>query len=290
MKAFIFSLLLFGLCTMGVQGQEVDSLSGPEAALQAQEDSIRQVNQALADSIQAQAAQLQLQADSIKQANQIYVDSLKANEYPVILKDTLLYIYSGIGNLSIEERAHKIEKRLQDLVNHLDFQADSLTSGQDEGYWNILHKDEIIMTVTQEDSVARGLSREVMAHNYLSILKNNLLKQREYKSLLQTVQEVGLTLIALLIIYILYRLTNRVYRYLFKQVVVKKDIWFKGFFYNKYEVLTPQRQLNGVVLVLKGLRLLSHLLMLYLTLPIIFSIFPATRGFANTLLDYVLNP
>jgi len=40
----------------------------------------------------------------------------------------------------------------------------------------------------------------------------------------------------------------------------------------------------------KAFRLITLLTILYLTLPLIFSVFPATKGIASTLLSYILNP
>lgn len=259
-------------------------------SIQARQDSIKTANQAIADSIQKQAAILQAQADSIKNANQLYVDSLRANAYPVILKDTLLYIYSGIGKLTIEERAKTIVDKLQELVNGSEFRADSLYVQAGESNWNVFHKDEILMTITPEDSVARGQSKEIMAKDYLRTLKTKLIEQRQYKGLLQRIKEIGLTILALLIVYIIYRLTNRLFRFISSFIDERQDKLFQGFTYNDYEVLTPERQLGIVHFLVRIARLFTHLVMLYLTLPIIFLIFPATRGIAETLLAYVLNP
>ncbi len=282
------------LDTIRTDSTQIDSLALRKQqvadSIRAYEDSVRAVNQAIADSIQRQAELLQAQADSIKKANQIYVDSLLANAYPVVLKDTLLYIYSGVGQLSIQERAKNIEQRLQELVNSLDFDADSLYNQQEGAYWNVMHKDQIVLTITPEDSIAQGLSEEIIAKEYLSILKTNLLQQRQYKTLVDRIKEGVLTVIALVFIYLLYLLTNRLFRFFLKRVYDYRQRFFKGFKYNNYEVLTPQRQLNFAIFALKMLRLSTHLLMLYLTLPIVFSIFPATRGIADTLFSYILNP
>ncbi|NJO02495.1 MAG: mechanosensitive ion channel family protein [Bacteroidia bacterium] len=107
---------------------------------------------------------------------------------------------------------------------------------------------------------------------------------------MERVREIGLTLVALLVIYLFYRLTNWLYRYILKRIYNARKQLFRGFNYNNYPVLSPGQQLSVVLFVVKSLRLLTHLLMLYLALPVIFSIFPATRGIADQLLEYVLNP
>ncbi|NJO02496.1 MAG: hypothetical protein HC880_13115 [Bacteroidia bacterium] len=202
MKKFIpFTALLF--CIFSTLSQAQDTLRSRADSLEvrnqqiadsvrAYQDSVKAARQAVADSIQREADRLQAQADSVNKANRLYLDSLLAQAYPVVLKDTLLYIYSGIGKLSIEERAKSIERKLQSLVNSDDFHADSLFIRPDEGYWSVMHKEQILLSVTPEDSAARGLSRERMARDYLQILRETSLSSDNTKPLWNGFGKLGL--------------------------------------------------------------------------------------------------
>lgn len=57
-----------------------------------------------------------------------------------------------------------------------------------------------------------------------------------------------------------------------------------------YELLTPERSLGAALMVNTALRWLVVLIALYLAFPVLFAIFPWTRGLTDTLLGYVLDP
>ena len=69
-----------------------------------------------------------------------------------------------------------------------------------------------------------------------------------------------------------------------------KAKYFTGFKIGNYEFLPPARQLD---VLLKGVSVLKwalYALVFYLSLPVIFSLFPFTKGWAQTLLGWILGP
>ena len=57
-----------------------------------------------------------------------------------------------------------------------------------------------------------------------------------------------------------------------------------------YELFTPRRELDAALLLLNVLRWVVIFLIIYLVLPLLFSIFPGTQDVADLLLGYVLTP
>ena len=64
----------------------------------------------------------------------------------------------------------------------------------------------------------------------------------------------------------------------------------KPFYIRKFKLLTAKQVVELIVFFLRLLKYLVTGLQLFLTIPIVFSLFAATRTFASTLFGYILNP
>jgi small-conductance mechanosensitive channel len=58
----------------------------------------------------------------------------------------------------------------------------------------------------------------------------------------------------------------------------------------KIKVLTTKQILNILLLLLRVLKYVFMAIQLFLTIPIVFSLFPQTKGLASTIFSYILNP
>ena len=55
-------------------------------------------------------------------------------------------------------------------------------------------------------------------------------------------------------------------------------------------MLDVEKEHKIILVILKLLKYLSYCLVIYIALPVVFSIFPVTKSIAYTLFDYFLNP
>jgi small-conductance mechanosensitive channel len=81
---------------------------------------------------------------------------------------------------------------------------------------------------------------------------------------------------------------------LFKRITTKILVWgrhnIKPFSVKKLRLLSVQQILNIINFSLRIVKYLIIAFQLFITLPIIFSLFPATRNLASTLFGYIINP
>jgi len=82
--------------------------------------------------------------------------------------------------------------------------------------------------------------------------------------------------------------------FLFKRLNIKlehagKDK-IKPFFIHKFKILTTKQVVKVIEVFLKAFKYLITGLQLFLTIPIVFSFFPATRNIASILFGYILDP
>jgi small-conductance mechanosensitive channel len=299
-KAILFYIVLFWLyqsCPLLAQG----NLPSRQDSI-ALADSIQQVLiEAKTDSIAAEAQRLQQMLDSLKthsgvaqQREKARLDSLKqallAQAQPVIFrKDTLFYVYEGLAGLSAAERAAQISRRIHELAHALNYNADSLHLREQDGFWEIYHLERFLLTITENDALAQNLSAKKVAEMHLLVIRSAIREYLDSKTLRDRVLEVVLALLALGVIYLLFRLTNRLFRWV-RQRIYSRRHQLKGFYIGNYEAVTPERLLRILLFGKDAVKWAIHLLMLYLTLPIVFGLFPATRGIAELLLSYILDP
>jgi len=64
----------------------------------------------------------------------------------------------------------------------------------------------------------------------------------------------------------------------------------KPFIIKKFKILTTKQIVRVIEFFLRALKYIITALQLFLTLPIVFSFFPATRDLSSTLFGYILNP
>ncbi len=211
--------------------------------------------------------------------------------HPVVFKDdTLFYIYSKIGPYKPTDRVNTIQRRITALMKEGDFEPDSLKIIDSEVSSDIWFKDRVVFSVTDEDALAEGESRKSLAQKNLLILRTKLNKDLKSRSIKTILLRTGLTLLELLIIYLLIKYINKLFEFTKRWLIDARGRILKGIRFKGYEFLDTERELRVALFLNNILRWLVIVIVLYLALPILFSIFPWTRGWAEKLFSYVLNP
>ncbi|MDR1250757.1 MAG: mechanosensitive ion channel family protein, partial [Treponema sp.] len=97
---------------------------------------------------------------------------------------------------------------------------------------------------------------------------------------------VGIIVIQALLIWIVWRLFDR-----FK---VKAAVWggqkLKPLTIKKLRLLTTKQMVNVLLFSLRILKYIVTVFQLFITIPLVFSLFPATKNLASVLFGYILNP
>ncbi|MBD1397438.1 mechanosensitive ion channel family protein [Pontibacter sp. JH31] len=210
---------------------------------------------------------------------------------PVILqRDTLFVLYAPVGSFTKEERAEAIGRRIQALAEDRFFQPDSINVLENALSVDVYYADRVLMSVTEADAAIADKSRKELAEIYAANIRRSVKTFSEQYSLREILTEIGLAILVLVVFFLLIRYVNKFFRYIFLKVEEQQNKWIKGFKVKNYEVLTPEREVGLVLTVMKFVRLVVIFMLVYFLLPVLFSIFPWTQGYADTLLLYILNP
>ena len=103
--------------------------------------------------------------------------------FPVFIEtDTLFSIYHGIGGFSPEKRAEEVNNKLLSLSRNDDVVFDSLKIVKSGGMILLTLDSLPILGITEQDAKTQGISLDIMAKYYSSILIDELNKVRSIDS------------------------------------------------------------------------------------------------------------
>lgn len=278
--------------------QKADSLSTADSI---QKDFIRRQIEALTANEVTKRKELEKKLnnlninDSLRRVSmKREIDSLKSisHSYPIIpYKDTVFTIFTKIGLITAKERAELINSRLKDLYKTFILRIDSLLLTDNGQSIDIMFNDKLIMSVNDYDAVWYGKSKSKLAVEYKNRILKDLKYYKENTSILTILKQIGLALLVLVIQYFLIKFVNMLYKGKIDTFIKKQQgVWLKGIVIKDYQVLDDEKLTQGILIISKFARWGTNLLQLYITLPVLFSIFPPTRRLAETLFGYVLSP
>ena len=224
-------------------------------------------------------------------------DSLRRLGVPVVFEgDTLFRVYRGVGSFTAAQRAQRVTARIAELSFLPRAQMDSLRVEPTEtGTWNVLYEDDVVNSVTEEDALAINSTTEAVARRNRAIITAVLIRAYEQRSLLTTLRDIGIFLALTVLLVLVWAgivkffhwlqnvLQQRLKRYMSRRMVSGGQSQF-------YKLFHPRAQLRALLFLVRVVRGLVLLLVLYLYLPLLFSQLSFTRGFGEKLLSFVLEP
>lgn len=233
-------------------------------------------------------------ADSLKTAEQRQcTDSLPALTpgVPVLADgDTLFMLYTGNEGYSTADRADMINGILTKISKDKSLHCDSVHMQEKENHTDIMYGDKVIIRITDLDAIRQGTSRQELAERYKPILEAKIKEMKEQHTLLQVIKRTALFLLVLGVQYLLFRLTNRLFRKLRRQIIRFKQQRLKPIVIRDYELLDTRRLGRILVFFSNLLRYAVLLIQLMFSVPILFAIFPQTEKLAMKIFLYIIEP
>ena len=234
------------------------------------------------------------QSDSLRKARLIQrIDSLRkitSGASLVIEDDTLFTIYARKGAMLAEDRVAAIKKIILDHGKRLSFFSDSCYVYEGEFYTDILVGSDVVMSVSDEDGLWATTTRQQLAKEYCKLIELKIEQLHEEYGLQKKL--LGLITILLIIIaqWIAFKATLWLYRrWLFRmmRILLKRA---KPLSIKDYEILNVHRQGVFFVFMLRTVLALIIFFQLFISIPLLFSVFPETEHFAYTIFGYIWNP
>lgn len=232
--------------------------------------------------------------DSMKRAASIReIDSLRAifHGVPVIVEaDTLIIIYASMGGRSPIDRAESIAETVDKIGKEQRSRGDSVYTLENEMYIDLMYGDKVIMSVTEQDALWAGVSRQELATDYAPIFAAKIDYLKNQNSLWQLARRAALFVLVISVQCMIFKLVNYLFRRLRRQIIRFKQRRMKPLVIRDYELFNTRRLSRALIFLSNLLRYFVLLLTLILTVPILFSIFPQTESLAMMIIYYIIDP
>lgn len=312
LRLFLVLLIFLSTTTVFAQEQLPDSTAGLSPDSLPQVDSVATIdpNQVIEEmriqleenrlaqmNLLMEIEQMKMQnylADSLKMAEQrAVIDSLRKITVgmPVIVEeDTLFSIYTNRGGLSPLQRATQTRDAIETIGKEYGVKPDSLYVLSEEFTSDIMYGDKIIISLTDRDGMWMNLTREELAEQDREIIVKTLYELKDKHSLSRLIKRILLFILVIAMQVGLIWTINFGYKKLKLTLNAKKEKILKPIYIKEYEWLSIDREEKIMFFLLNILRWVIIAVLLIVTIPILFSIFPQTEDIAMTLFSYIMIP
>jgi small-conductance mechanosensitive channel len=222
------------------------------------------------------------------------IDSLKTNTkgFPVVgpMQDTVFQLYAKSGSLTARERSSIISKKIEALYDDDFFNKDALQIIPAENVVEIIYDDMIIMGVSESDALWNDTTQMGLATIYTAEIADSITQAKFENSTKKVLIRTGLVLLIILVVWLIFWLVGRGFTRLLAFFESRKGDWLKGFKYGDYTFVNEEQQYSIVMFFFKMLKWFVYIIIFYFTLPVLFSVFPFTRSWADKLFHLVWSP
>ncbi|MDE6300248.1 MAG: mechanosensitive ion channel family protein [Muribaculaceae bacterium] len=268
-----------------------DSVRLQELTLQLQD---MKLNEIMLRSELDNALSMNQSADSARLARQRHsIDSLRAitQGVPVAVdEDTLFMLYAERGGYSALDRAEMLTEALTKIGSSRSVRQDTIHTLENDNYIDIMYGNRVLLSVTDQDALWQGVTRRELADEYSLILDNKIRQLKDGHSTMQIVKRAALFLLVLIVQYLLFRLTNYLFRKLRRHIIRFKQQRLKPVIIRDYELLNTKRLGRILIFFSNVVRYIVLLIQLTFSVPIMFAIFPQTEKLAVRIFMYILDP
>ncbi len=269
----------------------LDSIRIQEMTLQLQE---MRLNEIVLRTELDDAHNRNLATDSLKRVEQRRsIDSLRALTpgVPVLVDgDTLFTLYAKRGGHSALDRAASVNDIILKIGKDRKLHKDSVYTFDSEYYVDIMYGDKVIASITDQDALWQNTTRQELAQQYVPVIAEKIKELKEENSLLQVAKRAALFVLVLAIQYLLFRVTNYLFRKLRRQIIRLKQQRLKSIVIRDYEFLNTHRQGRILIFFSNVCRYIVLLIQLMFSVPMLFAIFPQTEKLALRIFIYIMEP
>jgi len=223
---------------------------------------------------------------SIKDSVPEYIPS-----HPVIHDVDTLFVLAAAGTYdTAAERADSISSVVNHLLLNADIDFDSFDTFRDGGEIKVTYEGKSIFSLYPADTMGTGMSLDIFANDVIESIEDHAINRLGIGGIAQIAKRIGLLVGLLLAFVLVIRLLNRGItkgnRWIYKRI--QKRI--EGYTNPGNRFFTMYRLADIIALILRLVKIILIIIIVYALLPLGFSIFPSTKDISLKLIGYVLDP
>ena len=202
----------------------------------------------------------------------------------------LFTVQEKILSITPVDRASLISSRLMQLSRTPLFKSETITTVEGETVTDITAGDLIIMTVTEKDAAAAGKPRSDLSRELAQTIRVAIEKKNYEYSIRSILVAVLYTLLATALLVAALIALFRFFPRLVSKIESLKGTRIRTIRFQSLELIQEDRIVKILISLAKFARFVLILGLLDIYIPLVFSFFPWTRGFASKLFNYLLLP
>lgn len=211
--------------------------------------------------------------------------------WPVKLGNTVLfYVQARVLEFSPEDRAKTIAQRVLKLSHDPRTKPSDIHIREDEDSSEIVLGKTVIMAVTDRDARGQGVDRQQLAEQLAERIRAAIGQHQSDYGLRATLIALAWTALATVLMLVALKLLRWSALKLYTHIDGWRGTRIHAIRFQHVELLTADRITDALISFARALRFILTLLLFYLYLPTVLSFFPWTRGWAGTLIQYILRP
>jgi small-conductance mechanosensitive channel len=281
-------------------------LSAPVWVMAQQEDSTQLVIDSLRRQVQelhlkGMVMQQQLDAsgqsareDSLRKERQRqHIDSLRqiTPGVPLVIEgDTLFVVYASLGGEDAQHRVDNISRRILQIGKSFRTTTDTLHVFDSELTSDVMCGEIVVMRVSDLDGLWNGLSRQELALQHKRIVQVKIEQLQEEYGLKAKLNGLAWALVLVVLQIVFFVFTARLIRWMRKEVTGGLRGRMKPLVVKGYELLNETQGKRILLILTRVLQVLLVVFQLFISLPLLFSIFPETEKFTWNMINYVWSP
>ena len=206
---------------------------------------------------------------------------------PVMLGRSPIFSVPAFHALSAEERASRIGERITKIAEDLSIRTTAITSADSEVSTDVMAGERVIMSVYDSDARPFGVTRQQLATVCAAKIRAAVEQYRTERTPKNIMHGILLSVVATLVLLSLLVLVRVLFRRLLSAVEAAKTHSVQ---FQKFEILRLEQVKTLFFGVIRAVRLVIVLVVLYLYVHFTLSFFPWTRPISGEILHYLLVP
>ena len=208
----------------------------------------------------------------------------------VTLDGSELFHVRGIKAFPAEQRAEGIRARIEAIAADRSVAVESLRVVAGADRTDISAADRFVMTLVEADVLAEGVSRQIMAEVIRTRIANAIVSYRHDRSprvlLTNSLYALGATLVFVILLLGLRRAFRRLTAIIERRLKSRLE----GLEVQAHRLIQAKQVWGALRGMVQGLHVLTVLIVTYLYLDLVLSLYPWTRPVAVRLLAIFLDP
>ena len=203
--------------------------------------------------------------------------------------DTLFKVHNDIGGFSALERATAINERIQQL-KELEYDSNLFSLKSNQSNTQVIYGSKVLLAISDHDAAVEKVDRNTLASRYKNSISEAYRIYKDETSLYSLLKNIGLALLIVIITYFIIKYVLKLFRLISVKIYEQKNKRIKGIKIRNYTLFDAKSQVNALINLNSIIKWFILLFIVYISIPLLFGVFPWTKNLGATLFGYVLTP